>query len=82
MEESKALFKTIINYQFFQSTSIVIFFNKTDLLQEKIHKSHLADYYPEYRGERLTDSTLCPKISEAVSDLLLLLYYYYEKQIQ
>ncbi|XP_060768840.1 guanine nucleotide-binding protein subunit alpha-14-like [Neoarius graeffei] len=52
MEESKALFKTIISYQFFQSTSIIIFFNKTDLLQEKIHKSHLADYYPEYRGPK------------------------------
>ncbi|XP_026999897.1 guanine nucleotide-binding protein subunit alpha-14-like [Tachysurus fulvidraco] len=52
MEESKALFKTIINYPFFQRTSMIIFFNKTDLLQEKISKSHLEDYYPEYKGPK------------------------------
>ncbi|XP_060719752.1 guanine nucleotide-binding protein G(q) subunit alpha-like [Tachysurus vachellii] len=52
MEESKALFKTIISYPFFQRTSMIIFFNKTDLLQEKISKSHLEDYYPEYKGPK------------------------------
>ncbi|KAF7688535.1 guanine nucleotide-binding protein subunit alpha-11-like [Silurus meridionalis] len=50
MDESKALFKTIIGYPYFQRTSIIIFFNKTDLLEEKITKSKLADYYPEYDG--------------------------------
>ncbi|TSL28211.1 Guanine nucleotide-binding protein G(q) subunit alpha [Bagarius yarrelli] len=52
MEESKALFKTILNYPFFQRTSMIVFFNKTDLLQEKISKSHLVDYYPQYKGPR------------------------------
>ncbi|KAB5522342.1 hypothetical protein PHYPO_G00158450 [Pangasianodon hypophthalmus] len=52
MEESKGVFKTIINYQLFHRTSVIIFFNKTDLLQEKISKSHLADYYPEYEGPK------------------------------
>ncbi|XP_053474690.1 guanine nucleotide-binding protein subunit alpha-11-like [Ictalurus furcatus] len=52
MEESKSLFKTILNYAFFQRTSFIIFFNKTDLLQEKISKSDLADYYPEYDGPK------------------------------
>ncbi|KAF4072911.1 hypothetical protein AMELA_G00252910 [Ameiurus melas] len=52
MEESKSLFRTILNYPYFQRTSVIIFFNKTDLLQEKISKSHLADYFPEYDGPK------------------------------
>ncbi|XP_076868186.1 guanine nucleotide-binding protein subunit alpha-14-like isoform X2 [Brachyhypopomus gauderio] len=52
MEESKALFKTIITYSWFQNTSIILFLNKTDLLREKITKSHLEDYFPEYKGPK------------------------------
>ena len=51
MEESKALFKTIITYPWFQSSSIILFLNKTDLLEEKIKYSNLADYFPEFTGE-------------------------------
>ena len=36
MEESVNLFSTILNYQWFQKTPIVLFLNKMDLLQEKI----------------------------------------------
>ena len=51
MEESKALFKTIISYPWFQKTSVILFLNKTDILEEKIVFSHLANYFPEYTGE-------------------------------
>ena len=51
MEESKALFETIITYPWFQKSSFVLFLNKTDLLEEKIDSSHLADYFPTYTGE-------------------------------
>ena len=51
MEESKALFKTIITYPWFQQSSIILFLNKTDLLEEKIQKSNLADYFPEFDGK-------------------------------
>ncbi|KAA0716508.1 Guanine nucleotide-binding protein G(q) subunit alpha [Triplophysa tibetana] len=52
MEESKALFKTIISYQWFQESSIILFLNKTDILKEKISTSHLEDYFPEYTGPK------------------------------
>lgn len=52
MVESKALFKTIISYQWFQESSIILFLNKTDILKEKISTSHLEDYFPEYTGWR------------------------------
>ena len=51
MEESKALFRTIITYPWFQNSSVILFLNKKDLLEEKINYSHLVDYFPEYDGE-------------------------------
>ncbi|VDP89335.1 unnamed protein product [Echinostoma caproni] len=51
MEESKALFRTIISYPWFQESSVILFLNKKDLLEEKIMYSHLVDYFPEYDGE-------------------------------
>ncbi|TNN59460.1 Guanine nucleotide-binding protein G(q) subunit alpha [Liparis tanakae] len=50
MEESMALFRTIINYKWFVSSSVMLFLNKIDLLEEKITHSHLVDYFPEYDG--------------------------------
>lgn len=51
MEESIALFQTIITYQWFKRTSVILFLNKIDLLKEKIIYSHLGDYFPDYNGE-------------------------------
>lgn len=50
MEESKALFRTIITYPWFQNSSVILFLNKKDLLEEKIMCSHLVDYFPEFDG--------------------------------
>ncbi|XP_076356657.1 guanine nucleotide-binding protein G(q) subunit alpha-like [Tachypleus tridentatus] len=52
MEESKALFKTIITYPWFQNSSVILFLNKKDLLEEKIMYSHLIDYFPEFDGPK------------------------------
>jgi G-protein alpha subunit len=51
MEESKALFRTIITYPWFQNSSVILFLNKKDLLEEKIVYSHLVDYFPEFDGK-------------------------------
>lgn len=50
MDESKALFRTIITYPWFQNSSVILFLNKKDLLEEKIMFSHLVDYFPEFDG--------------------------------
>ena len=36
MEESKALFRTIITYPWFLNSSVILFLNKKDILEEKI----------------------------------------------
>uniref|UniRef100_A0A3B5QA39 Guanine nucleotide-binding protein subunit alpha n=1 Tax=Xiphophorus maculatus TaxID=8083 RepID=A0A3B5QA39_XIPMA len=46
----KALFRTIITYPWFQNSSVILFLNKKDLLEEKITYSHLVDYFPEFDG--------------------------------
>ncbi|XP_056444174.1 guanine nucleotide-binding protein subunit alpha-14-like [Gadus chalcogrammus] len=52
LEESKALFRTIVSNPCFQETHFILFLNKTDLLEEKIPHSNLADYFPTFRGPR------------------------------
>ncbi|XP_051924426.1 guanine nucleotide-binding protein subunit alpha-14-like isoform X2 [Hippocampus zosterae] len=52
MQESKALFRTIITYPWFQNSSVILFLNKKDLLEEKIMYSHLVDYFPQFSGPR------------------------------
>ncbi|EDW47600.1 GM21410, partial [Drosophila sechellia] len=52
LEESKALFHTIITFEWFKNTSIILFLNKMDVLDEKIMYSHLVDYFPEYDGPK------------------------------
>ncbi|KAH8365256.1 hypothetical protein KR084_006754 [Drosophila pseudotakahashii] len=51
MMESKALFGTIITFEWFQRASIILFLNKIDVFEEKIMCSHLVDYFPEYDGK-------------------------------
>ncbi|KAG7241168.1 hypothetical protein INR49_025911 [Caranx melampygus] len=50
LKESLALFKTILSYPWFQESSTILFLNKTDLLNEKILHSHLATYFPAFKG--------------------------------
>ncbi|XP_026210337.1 guanine nucleotide-binding protein G(q) subunit alpha-like [Anabas testudineus] len=52
LNESLALFQTILSYSWFQESSTILFLNKTDLLEEKITQSHLATYFPDFQGPR------------------------------
>ncbi|XP_063151234.1 guanine nucleotide-binding protein subunit alpha-14-like [Candoia aspera] len=52
LEESKALFKTVITYPWFQNSSVILFLNKIDLLEEKIMYSHLVTYFPQFPGPK------------------------------
>lgn len=54
MKESLALFGTILELPWFKSTSVILFLNKTDILEEKIPTSHLATYFPSFQGEYFT----------------------------
>lgn len=50
MQESLVLFESIVNSRWFLSTSIILFLNKIDVFQNKISRSPLEKYYPEYQG--------------------------------
>lgn len=47
------LYDNISHYEWFEKTSFIIFFNKTDLLEEKIMHSNLEDFFPEYMGKNM-----------------------------
>ncbi|CAF0742523.1 unnamed protein product [Brachionus calyciflorus] len=52
MEDSKSLFKTIITAEWFENSSVILFLNKKDLLEEKIMQSRLEDYFSEFDGPK------------------------------
>ena len=42
----------LISFQYFDRASIILFLNKKDLLEEKISRSHLDEYFPDFDGPR------------------------------
>ncbi|KAF6718125.1 Guanine nucleotide-binding protein subunit alpha-13 [Oryzias melastigma] len=48
--ESLNIFETIVNNRVFANVSIILFLNKTDLLEEKVKTVKLKDYFPDYTG--------------------------------
>ncbi|XP_037731656.1 guanine nucleotide-binding protein subunit alpha homolog isoform X1 [Drosophila subpulchrella] len=52
LEESKNIFDTIVNNNTFKGISIILFLNKTDLLQQKVcdPETDIRWYYPQFNG--------------------------------
>ncbi|XP_041671380.1 guanine nucleotide-binding protein subunit alpha-13-like [Cheilinus undulatus] len=50
LRESLDIFETIVNNRVFVNVSIILFLNKTDLLEEKVKNVAIKDYFPEYSG--------------------------------
>ncbi|XP_072167749.1 guanine nucleotide-binding protein subunit alpha-13-like [Diadema setosum] len=49
--ESCNIFDTIVNHKCFATISIILFLNKTDLLQEKVETASIRDYFPAFQGD-------------------------------
>ncbi|KAJ1512026.1 guanine nucleotide-binding protein subunit alpha [Coelomomyces lativittatus] len=50
MQEALTLFDSICNSRWFVKTSIILFLNKIDLFKDKILRSPVEKYFPEYTG--------------------------------
>jgi len=50
MMESLVLFDSVVNSRWFMRTSIILFLNKVDLFRQKLGKSPLSNYFPDYSG--------------------------------
>lgn len=50
MMESLVLFDSVVNSRWFKRTSIVLFLNKVDLFRQKLPRSPLNNYFPDYSG--------------------------------
>ena len=55
--ESCNIFETIVNNRAFQKVSVILFLNKSDLLEKKIKAVNIQDFFPQFRGnpQSLTD---------------------------
>ncbi|XP_019406220.1 PREDICTED: guanine nucleotide-binding protein subunit alpha-15, partial [Crocodylus porosus] len=52
MKESLALFRIVLELPWFQNASVILFLNKTDILEDKIAHSDLADCFPAFPGPK------------------------------
>ncbi|OJD21429.1 guanine nucleotide-binding protein alpha-3 subunit [Blastomyces percursus] len=50
MMESLVLFDSVVNSRWFMRTSIILFLNKVDLFRQKLGRSPLNKYFPDYSG--------------------------------
>jgi len=50
VHESMTLFEGICNNRFFKDTAMILFMNKTDLFREKLARSPLKKYFPDFTG--------------------------------
>ena len=51
MHESIRLFNLVVNNRYFRKTSMIVFFNKVDLFEEKIKIKSIKDCFPDYDGK-------------------------------
>ncbi|KAJ7314568.1 guanine nucleotide binding protein, alpha subunit, partial [Mycena albidolilacea] len=56
MQEALTLFDSICNLRWFIKTSIILFLNKIDLFVEKLPRSQLANYFPDYNSRNNYDA--------------------------
>ncbi|XP_065193468.1 guanine nucleotide-binding protein G(i) subunit alpha-1-like [Sycon ciliatum] len=56
MKDSLSIFKYISNSEHLANVSLLLFLNKTDLLEDKVSKSPISRYFPKYQGPNSFDS--------------------------
>ncbi|KAI9813457.1 MAG: hypothetical protein M1827_004132 [Pycnora praestabilis] len=49
MQEALMLFESIVNSQWFNRSSIILFLNKIDLFKAKLESSRINKYFPDYK---------------------------------
>lgn len=52
LELSLEIFQEVLRYPGFDRTSIIVFLNKTDVLEQRILTSDLEKYFPDYTGPK------------------------------
>ncbi|KAE9396831.1 G-alpha-domain-containing protein [Gymnopus androsaceus JB14] len=50
MQETLTLFDSICNSKWFVKTTIILFLNETDIFAEKLPRSPLGEYFPDYKS--------------------------------
>lgn len=50
MYEAIMLFDSLVNSKWFAETPFILFLNKVDLLKDKVRKSPVRKYFPDYKG--------------------------------
>lgn len=65
MHEAIMLFDTLLNSRWFYNTPFILFLNKIDIFEEKVKRSPIRQYFPDYPG-RLGDAEAGLKYFEQI----------------
>ena len=50
MDEALLLFESLMSLIWFRSSTVILIFSKLDLFQEKLSRSPISHYFPDYTG--------------------------------
>ena len=65
LEESRALFRTLMQICHVQSVPVFVLFNKIDVLKAKLPHQPLSDYYPSFEGPNDDLNAVCAYLAES-----------------
>ncbi|KAI1789170.1 heterotrimeric G protein alpha subunit 4 [Ganoderma leucocontextum] len=51
MQDAMTIWDSICHSQWFKQTSIILFLNKNDLFEKKVHNSDIKNFFPDYDSE-------------------------------
>lgn len=69
MNESFQLFEAICNSTWFQNTPFILFLNKVDLLEEKLPRSPITQYFPDYKLDPLNVNSVLDYFESTILSL-------------
>jgi hypothetical protein len=58
-DESLELFESVVSSRWFLRSSVVLFLNKSDILEKKLEYDSFANYFPDFEG-MFTESSPFP----------------------
>jgi guanine nucleotide-binding protein subunit alpha-12 len=83
--ESRSIFETIVNNKSFVNVSIILFMNKSDLLEEKVPRSDIRKYFTDFTGDHTSPKSvqlfLLDKFEKSRRDRTVPFFYHFTTAI-
>ncbi|KAJ3205224.1 Guanine nucleotide-binding protein alpha-2 subunit [Entophlyctis luteolus] len=75
MVDSLNVFTSVLNMKLFARTGIVLFMNKMDVFKEKLDRSKISDYFPDFKGREIHIHLTLAIDSTQLNDVMRAVFY-------